>query len=122
MKKNYITSIILLAVLVLTACDKVSPTGVLIASSDVDDRVKMSHEYYQEYKNDFNVLVSKNGDYTFLVGADSHMTNDPGRMKEMFDIGIDNNDLFIAHLGDIADTLCHPREAGQCNQDCSRPH
>jgi predicted phosphodiesterase len=104
MKKNYITTIILLTVLMLTACDKVSPTGVLIASSDVDDRVKMSHEYYQIHKREYNVLVGRNGEYTFLVGADSHMTNDPGRMKEMLDNGIDNNDLFIAHLGDIADT------------------
>lgn len=104
MKKNYITSIILLAMLMLTACDKVSPTGVLIASSDVDDRVKMSHEYYMEHKNEYNVLLAKGGEYTFLVGADSHMTNDTGRMKEFFDIGIDNKDLFMAHLGDIADT------------------
>ena len=57
MKKNYITTIILLTVLMLTACDKVSPTGVLIASSDVDDRVKMSHEYYQIHKREYNVLV-----------------------------------------------------------------
>lgn len=104
MKKNYITSMILLATLMLTGCDKISPSGILIATTDVDDRVKMSHEYYMDHKDDYNQLMAKGGEYTFLVGADSHLTDDPGRMTEFFDIGIDNNDLFIAHLGDIADT------------------
>ena len=36
--KKYIFSA-LLAVLTLTACDKVSPAGILIANTDVDDRI-----------------------------------------------------------------------------------
>ena len=43
-------------------------------------------------------------EYTFLVGADSHLTTDDGRMREMLQIALDNNDLLMAHLGDIADT------------------
>ena len=104
MKKNCITSIILLSMLMLTACDKISPSGILIATTDVDDRVKMSYEYYKVHKNQYQYLSAEDGEYTFLVGADSHMTNDIGRMEEMFNIGIDNDDLFMAHLGDIADT------------------
>ncbi len=106
MTRKTIISAMLSATLLLTGCDKVSPTGLLIASSDVDDRVKMSHLYYQEHKNsDFNTLDAQGKDeYTFLVGADSHVTDDGGRMREMFNLGIDGNDLFMAHLGDIADT------------------
>ncbi len=36
--------------------------------------------------------------------ADSHVTTDLGRIDEMFQIGLDNDDLLYAHLGDIADT------------------
>lgn len=104
MKKNCITSIILLTMLMLTACDKISPSGILIATTDVDDRVKMSYEYYKVHKNQHFYLVAEDQDYSFLVGADSHLTNDIGRMEEMLNNGIDNDDLFMAHLGDIADT------------------
>lgn len=93
-----------LAALLLTSCDKVSPTGLLIATSDVDDRTKMSYEYYQKHKNSFHMQRAEGGEYTFLVGADSHMIDDTGRMTEMFDIAVKDNDLFVAHLGDIADT------------------
>ena len=95
----------LLAVLTLTACDKVSPAGILIANTDVDDRIKMSKDYYRIHERDFFLFKqAKDGEYTFLVGADSHLTTDPGRMREMLQIGIDDDDLFYAHLGDIADT------------------
>jgi predicted phosphodiesterase len=51
------------------------------------------------------MLSGYEGDeYTFLVGADSHLTTDDGRMREMLQIALDNNDLLMAHLGDIADT------------------
>ena len=101
--KNY--TIWLLAVLTLTACDKVSPAGILIANTDVDDRIKMSRDYYRLHEKDLFLFKKANdGEYTFLVGADSHLTTDPGRMREMLQIGIDDNDLFYAHLGDIADT------------------
>ena len=95
----------LLAVLTLTACEKVSPAGILIANTDVDDRIKMSRDYYRLHEGDlFLFKKAENGEYTFLVGADSHLTTDQGRMREMFQIGIDDDDLFYAHLGDIADT------------------
>ena len=95
----------ILAALTLTACDKVSPAGILIANTDVDDRIKMSRDYYRIHERDyFLVKQAKDGEYTFLVGADSHLTTDPGRMREMLQIGIDDDDLFYAHLGDIADT------------------
>ena len=102
--KKYILWI-LLAVLTLTACDKVSPAGILIANTDVDDRIKMSKDYYRIHERDFFLIKqAKDGEYTFLVGADSHLTTDPGRMREMLQIGIGDDDLFYAHLGDIADT------------------
>ena len=102
--KKYIFSA-LLAVVTLTACDKVSPAGILIANTDVDDRIKMSRDYYRIHEGDlFLFKRAPEGEYTFLVGADSHLTTDPGRMREMLQIGIDDDDLFYAHLGDIADT------------------
>lgn len=91
--------------LVLSACDKVSPIGVLVSGTGVEDRVKMSNAYYQGHKGEGSMLSGYEGDeYTFLVGADSHLTTDDGRMREMLQIALDNNDLLMAHLGDIADT------------------
>lgn len=102
--KKYLFSA-LLAVFTLTACDKVSPAGILIANTDVDDRIKMSVDYYRNHERDYFLFKQAlDGEYTFLVGADSHLTTDPGRMREMLQIGIDDDDLFYAHLGDIADT------------------
>ena len=49
-------------------------------------------------------VAATDDDYSFLVGADSHVTDDTGRMDEMFDIAIEHGDGFVAHLGDIADT------------------
>ena len=93
---------------VLTSCEKVSPIGVLVSGTGVEDRVKMSHIYFQQHKGDVykqGIIAPEEADeYTFIVGGDSHVTDDPGRMDEMFKIGIDNNDLLYAHLGDIADT------------------
>ena len=92
--KKYIFSA-LLAVVTLTACDKVSPAGILIANTDVDDRIKMSVDYYRIHEGDlFLFKQAPDGEYTFLVGADSHLTTDPGRMREMLQIGIDDDDLF----------------------------
>ncbi len=93
-----------IAAVVMTACDKVSPIGVLVSGTGVEDRVKMSHLYFLEHKLDVKAHVADGDEYTFLVGADSHMTNDTTRMAEMLKIGLDNNDLLYAHLGDIADT------------------
>ena len=95
--------ILSLVVLSLTSCDKISPLGVLMAGTAVEDRVKMSDLYYKNHLNDYVVLTAL-GDYSFLVGADSHLTTDSGRMDEMLEIGLRDNDLFYAHLGDMADT------------------
>ena len=94
------------AVLILTSCEKVSPIGVLVSGTGVEDRVKMSHLYFKEHKSDYKWIdASDAGDeYTFLVGADSHMTDDRGRMSEMLQNGLDHDDVLYAHLGDIADT------------------
>ena len=104
MNKIYFIILAAVATLTMASCEKVSPIGVLVSGTGVEDRVKVSHLYYQEHKSDFNIEIAENGDYTFLVGADSHVTDDMGRMEEMLQIGLDANDLFYAHLGDIADT------------------
>ena len=103
MKKIRYTLLAVLATVAFTSCDKVSPIGVLVSGTGVEDRVKMSHEYYEEHKIDYKAHLVV-GDYSFLVGADSHLTNDDSRMAEFLEIGLNNNDLFWAHLGDIADT------------------
>ena len=111
MKAKYILIAAMAAVAMLnTSCEKVSPQGVLMGNTAVEDRVKMSQLYYRDYLQDAanNIIVntqdSKQHGYSFLVGSDSHITTDPGRMDEMFQIGIDNDDLLYCHLGDIADT------------------
>ena len=107
MKKIYCVSLwaLLVACSLLTACEKVSPIGVLVSGTGVEDRVKMSHLYYLQHKLEFKFHdVTRKGEYSFLVGADSHITTDGGRMREMLQIGLDNDDLLYAHLGDIADT------------------
>ena len=106
MKKN-ISLYILLGLFTLVSCqklrDKISPIGILVAGTAVEDRVLMSHQFYRDNLDDKVYLVTK-GDYTFLVGSDSHLTTDPGRLDEMLAIGLKDDDLFYAHLGDLADT------------------
>ena len=92
-----------MAAATLTSCEKVSPIGVLVSGTGVEDRVKMSELYYRDYLSELDVAATDD-DYSFLVGADSHVTDDTGRMDEMFDIAIEHGDGFVAHLGDIADT------------------
>ena len=106
MKKLQYSVMAAAAALVFTACEKVSPIGVLVSGTGVEDRVKMSNLYFQQHKGEYNQLDATDcGDeYTFLVGADSHMTDDDSRMAEMLQIGLDGNDVLYAHLGDIADT------------------
>ncbi|MBO4827795.1 MAG: hypothetical protein J5506_11295 [Prevotella sp.] len=105
MKKIQFLIIAAATLMVLTACEKVSPIGVLVSGTGVEDRVKMSHQYYYQHKLEFKTHdVSDKDEYTFLVGADSHLTTDDGRLREMLQMGLDNNDLLYAHLGDIADT------------------
>ena len=106
MKKLQFILLAAVAALVLTSCEKVSPIGVLVSGTGVEDRVKMSNIYFKQHKSEYkDLIVDLNADeYTFLVGADSHVTDDAGRMDEMFSIGIEGRDLLYAHLGDIADT------------------
>lgn len=87
------------------SCEKVSPIGVLVSNTAVEDRVKMSYMYYKDHKLDvkWHTATDKE-EYTFLVGADSHLTTDGGRMREMLQNALDHDDLMITHLGDIADT------------------
>ena len=107
MKSKYTLPILLLAASALSSChtleEKISPAGILIAGTAVEDRIDMSYNFFLNHNDDFELLIS-DGDYTFLVGADSHVTTDPGRMDEMLAIGLKDDDLFYAHLGDIADT------------------
>ena len=100
--KTYIC-VALMAAATLTSCEKVSPIGVLVSGTGVEDRVTMSELYYRDYLSELDVAATDD-DYSFLVGADSHVTDDTGRMDEMFDIAIEHGDGFVAHLGDIADT------------------
>ncbi len=109
MKAKYIFIAALAAIaLSNTSCEKVSPQGVLMGNTAVEDRVEMSYKYFQqnnlEQKFDYDLVDFTEDGYSFLVGADSHITTDLGRMNEMFQIGFDNDDLFFCHLGDIADT------------------
>lgn len=109
MKKSTAYTFIAATLLVInatfTSCDKVSPTGVLIGNTSVDDRVKQSLINYSflEVALDKD-LPDSITEYSFLVGSDSHITFDPGRLSEMFDIALEHEDLFVCHLGDIADT------------------
>lgn len=103
MKTTYLL-FVAAALTLLTSCEKVSPIGVLVAGTGVEDRVKMSNLYYAKYLNDDDMMGYVDDEYTFLVGSDSHITTDGGRMTEMFQIGINSGDLLYAHLGDIADT------------------
>ena len=110
MKKSISYSLMAAAALMaasvfFSSCEKVSPTGVLIGNTSVDDRVKQSLVNFSaiEVATDID-LADTIQEYSFLVGSDSHITNDPGRLEEMLQIGIDHDDLFFCHLGDLADT------------------
>ena len=109
MKKQAIYTLIISALLaasvMFSSCEKVSPQGVLLGNTSVDDRVKQSLLFYTYAGDDMDwYLVDSIEEYSFLVGSDSHITFDPGRLSEMIDIGIEHDDLFYCHLGDLADT------------------
>ena len=107
MKNTLLLTLVLLGSILFASCEKlaekINPAGILMAGTAVEDRVDMSYKYFLNHLDNKVWLVTY-GDYTFLVGADSHVTTNPGRMDEMFEIGLRDNDLFYAHLGDIADT------------------
>ena len=110
MKKSiaytFMAAMTLLAASVLfSSCEKVSPTGVLIGNTSVDDRVNQSMVNFSASEVAWDKeLPDSIEEYSFLVGSDSHITYDPGRLEEMLEIGIENDDLFFCHLGDLADT------------------
>lgn len=109
MKKTIIYSIMAAALLAagvtFTSCEKVSPTGVLIGNTSVDDRVKQSLVNYSFIDVALDKMLPDSiEEYSFLVGSDSHITTDPGRLEEMLEIGAEHGDLFYCHLGDLADT------------------
>ena len=109
MKKSITYSLMAAALIaasaMLTSCEKVSPQGVLMGNTSVDDRVKQSLVNYSF----LDVALDKElpdtiEEYSFLVGSDSHITIDPGRLSEMLESGMEHDDLFYCHLGDLADT------------------
>ena len=109
MKNSILYSLMATALLAVSvsfsSCEKVSPQGVLMGNTSVDDRVRQSLIYYTYHGEDLDwILVDSIEEYSFLVGSDSHITIDPGRLVEMVQTGIANDDLFYCHLGDLADT------------------
>jgi hypothetical protein len=95
---------LMITLLAVSSCDKVSPTGVLVGGSGTDDRVKMSVEYFKNHLQEDLGAVVDSDQYSFLVGSDSHIATDTCRMAEMLQNGLDHEDVFYASLGDIADT------------------
>ena len=84
MKKTGFVLMTIALMMLFVSCEKVSPIGVLVSGTGVEDRIKMSHLYYSEHKAEVKVQRADELDeYTFLVGADSHLTTDDGRMREM---------------------------------------
>ena len=86
--KKTISLLLGLSALFLSSCNKISPIGILVAGTAVEDRVQMSHLFFLNHKLDYSLLIADGEDYTFIVGADSHLTTDPGRMDEMLSIGL----------------------------------
>lgn len=53
-----------------SSCEKVSPQGVLLGNTSVDDRVRQSLIYYSYHGDDLDwELVDSIEEYTFLVAA-----------------------------------------------------
>ena len=78
-----------------SSCEKVSPTGVLIGNTSVDERVRQSLVNFSAFEVAWDKFLPDTvQEYSFLVGSDSHITVDPGRLEEMFEIGIEHDDLF----------------------------
>ena len=71
MKKLRYTLIAAMATLLFISCDKVSPTGILIAETAVEDRIKMSYEYFYRYMDDEREEMAANGMITLLPHLDN---------------------------------------------------
>ncbi len=100
----------------LAGCSKVSPTGLLVAGSVVEDRVKQSQYYWTNDtvrgNNGYYYNETEDGDYYYLLGSDPHVVDSLGRIREFFSLMV-NDSLEKAHtepyvfcsiLGDIVDT------------------
>src|SRR5574344_622262 len=79
---------LMITLLAVSSCDKVSPTGVLVGGSGTDDRVKMSVEYFKNHLQEDLGAVVDSDQYSFLVGSDSHIATDTCRMAEMLQNGL----------------------------------
>ncbi len=102
---SLMATMLLAASATFSSCEKVSPQGVLMGNTSVDDRVKQSLVNYSYIDVALDkILPNDMGEYSFLVGSDSHITIDPGRLTEMLETGMEHGDLFYCHLGDLADT------------------
>ncbi len=102
---SLMATMLLAASATFSSCEKVSPQGVLMGNTSVDDRVKQSLTNYSYIDVAMDkTLADTITEYSFLVGSDSHITIDPGRLSEMLEIGLAHDDLFYCHLGDLADT------------------
>ena len=63
MKKIILFTIHFSLLTLLVSCEKVSPIGVLVSNTAVEDRVKMSYMYYKDHKLDvkcIQLLIRKN--------------------------------------------------------------
>lgn len=104
----------LAAISLLTSCSKVSPTGLLIAESAVEDRVKQSQYYWttDTLKEDKYYNTTEDGDYYYLLGSDPHVVDSLTRIREFFSLMVNDSlekthtepFLFCSILGDIVDT------------------
>ena len=65
-------AVLLTASGLFTSCEKVSPTGVLIGNTSVDDRVKQSLVNFSSLEVAWDKdLADTIQEYSFLVGSDS---------------------------------------------------
>ena len=62
MKTKYFLLTAVATLLLTTACNKVSPIGVLVAGTGVEDRVEMSSVYYQKYLDDKDFAIEQTED------------------------------------------------------------
>ena len=63
MNKIYMFILAAVATLTMASCEKVSPIGVLVSGTGVEDRIKMSNLYYQQHKADYLMGIADEGDY-----------------------------------------------------------
>ena len=57
MKKTGFILMTTALMMLLVSCEKVSPIGVLVSGTGVEDRIKMSHMYYSQHKDEYHMLI-----------------------------------------------------------------